>query len=671
MKKFLLSTAAAFFVSGLIAQSNVGISETSPASKLSVKGNASIGTGYSTTAAPANGAIIEGNVGIGTTGPAAKLHVNGGNIQLAQTAGQSPFEIISYNNASSLWFLSGNANSSTIVLSPNYAHDWDRSVSFEYTPGTTGVAAGALNIGQISKNNANFTHGITNLYTNGLPRVTVISNGNVGVGTASPAGRLDVKGAGNTSATYGFGVRNSSDNYIFTARNDGKVTVSTLVSNLPFEVNTGALGGSAGDVVETATFTGSNGNVNFLDIRQMRTSAGSSWNSAGTRIQQRIDATWMGYMQFNGDGNDYGISFGTGGTATAPGNVSERMRIASDGKVGIGTVSPSKTLDVNGDVRIRGGSPLAGKVLVSTNANGEATWLDASNIGVKYGENVTTGNWYRIASNDGTRANAEFTLRDNISSGGHSTLKFIAGTSFNDGSGASFTMLNHNIYSTVTFTKVRILQATTYDPQYLEVFVARTGWVDFSIKDNLQINGWVPVNWAAGSIPSGYTAREFDVNNLFTIGDYDDRLSVARGGNLTINNLAGTGNKLVYADANGTLTTTPTNYAKGILYGSVYIGDFGGSCTATSSPSGVVSSASCISGGSNDSRYTINISPSIASYTPFITVRSNTAAQWNNNNDQIVAVGNLTSTSFEVYLREVSGNTQTVWLDVMLMVKSY
>jgi len=56
---------------------NVGIGTASPASRLSVMGNLSIGNTYAGIAAPANGAIIEGNTGIGTSNPAHRLHVVG------------------------------------------------------------------------------------------------------------------------------------------------------------------------------------------------------------------------------------------------------------------------------------------------------------------------------------------------------------------------------------------------------------------------------------------------------------------------------------------------------------------------------------------------------------------------------------------------------------------
>ncbi len=54
-------------------------------------------------------------------------------------------------------------------------------------------------------------------------------------------------------------------------------------------------------------------------------------------------------------------------------NSIERVVIKNDGKVGVGTSSPTAKLDVNGQVKIAGGNPGAGKVLTS-DTNGLASW---------------------------------------------------------------------------------------------------------------------------------------------------------------------------------------------------------------------------------------------------------------------------------------------------------
>lgn len=69
-KNLFLVLSILLTCSSVFAQ-NVGIGENNPGSKLSVKGNLSVGTNYANATAPLNGIIVEGNVGIGTSVPNA------------------------------------------------------------------------------------------------------------------------------------------------------------------------------------------------------------------------------------------------------------------------------------------------------------------------------------------------------------------------------------------------------------------------------------------------------------------------------------------------------------------------------------------------------------------------------------------------------------------------
>lgn len=80
MKSTIITTILFFCICSLSHAQNVGIGEIVPASKLAVKGSLSVGSGYSTTAAPTDGVIIQGQVGIAqntSINSNLKLAVNG------------------------------------------------------------------------------------------------------------------------------------------------------------------------------------------------------------------------------------------------------------------------------------------------------------------------------------------------------------------------------------------------------------------------------------------------------------------------------------------------------------------------------------------------------------------------------------------------------------------
>ncbi len=106
-------------------------------------------------------------------------------------------------------------------------------------------------------------------------------------------------------------------------------------------------------------------------------------NTDGTSMDVRLTNTTTGHTATDGmtitmSGNIASINNRENSSLAFATNNTERARISSNGDVGIGTISPTAKLDVNGQIRIQGGVPGMHKVLTSDSV-GLATWQSPAN----------------------------------------------------------------------------------------------------------------------------------------------------------------------------------------------------------------------------------------------------------------------------------------------------
>jgi hypothetical protein len=337
---------------------------------------------------------VAGNVGIGTTAPGSKLHVSRG------AAGYAP-----------------NANSGLTV-----EHSGNVYANVISAAGETGVLFGSA---------ANAAHG--GIVYNSIPglmfrtggnleRMRIDANGNVGIGTNAPGVKLDVVDGNwlipmrvrNTLPTGYSAVQYINNNNKYGNIGWGNSASATFADK--FYVGTTSpepMLFTTGDV-ERARIdaTGNVGIGTAAPATKLHVAADQAAGMAMT-VQNLNAGGWSGtnYLSSAGAGNnavgfDNSTQNGFLGTTTNHpvtfiSNWTERMRIAANGNVGIGTAAPTSALEVNGFTKLGSSAPAVRMLkLTGTTAGTEGGFVDLPHgitgskiLGVEVLIEYAPGNW--------------------------------------------------------------------------------------------------------------------------------------------------------------------------------------------------------------------------------------------------------------------------------------
>jgi len=254
--------------------------------------------------------------------------------------------------------------------------------------------------------NIQINSGVSTLrFLSGSVETARYDGNNWGFYTTAPTARLHIKGAGATSATTAFRVENTNASASLVVLDNGNVGIGTTTPSQTLTVNgnisasgdlfinTGSnqirIGDGIVDDVFTDTFKLYNVGINgFLGTYFYNSSlelkagaSGSSFVSNWSKIEIKDNFSSTGYIRFFTSG-------------------SERARITNAGNFGIGTTSPSSTLDVSGSARITNGLTVTGSLIATSFTGsllGTASWANNA-ITASYVLNAVSSSFATSAS---------------------------------------------------------------------------------------------------------------------------------------------------------------------------------------------------------------------------------------------------------------------------------
>jgi|GEM_PF-5674987 hypothetical protein len=482
---------------------NVGIGNASQgASKFSVFGNASIGSTYFSSAAPADGLIVAGNVGIGITNPGTKLSVAG---QIIANEG-NPYSGAGY--------------------------------SF--------IGEGGYDTGMFSTGD-----GVLDLWSNNVNTMNIRS-GSVGIGTTAPGAKLDVSGGS---------IRTSNQLISTVAAGTAPlaVTSNTVVTNLNADLLDGI---DTSKIIYGSNVAGINiapATQNVYDVSQYKAgfwdvngaswtpttgwywgatfaheSNGSSYNYSGQLIFQNSNGGNGVYARTIAGGTPSGWSRMLSNTSDV--NSSGNLIITgagphyiSSGNVGIGTTAPTVKLDVNGSFRV---DSLGAGVVTSDSSGNFSVKTDYQSKIALYPFSFDTSAhyyWNKVAHLDGpySHLNILVTSQENTDGNGGQTTNEI----------------NVTLNGALTIARITNIPLSPNRGQKISCAVDtnRDVWVYSNVSWAPQFYFYVKDN-AATTVYNPVTIKQEAAPSATTVIDNEDKTITISTGAVTSYNILGLSN---------------------------------------------------------------------------------------------------------------------------------